>query len=248
MEVLGQLAWWTVANPEVNRGDLAKVLDEIGAPSPNPALPIDAFRRLQEGVKATYAPEGSDVTVNLELHVAPGTNRRVVRHIVRTVKREGVTVDIAKIGEAIFHKPPGNQQHRARLVVALDRPVANLPDREAIERYVDTVKVEYERGIAYLDPQAGRRVVRAYLTLVHAVYVDGPYFIPREEDAARLVRVLDAMGGDCRAQIAPLVDDEPRRRMVAEALARATSRGEVSPALMETYESLALPLPDRSST
>lgn len=214
------------------------VLAEIGAPQPKSVLPIDAFRRLQASVTSLYDLDGGE-KVDLALFPVSGTTKMVVRHIVRTVKRDGVVVDIGKVGEAVFHKPPPTQQRRARLVVRTE--CSGLPDREAIEAFAAALREEYERGISDLDAQAGRRIVRSYLATVNALYLDGPYFIPDEKDAVQLVRLLAAMGGECRAQVAPLVDDEPRRQMLADALGRAVAAEETTERLMEAYAPLGLP-------
>ena len=99
---------------------------------------------------------------------------------------------------------------------------------------------EYHRALNYLDPQAIRRLVRQYLTSASALYLNGPYFLPRPEDADRLSELLRRLGGGSQALTVPVVDDEPRRRMITDGLAGLFASGEGTATFIEPYVPLGL--------
>lgn len=222
MDVLGHLVWWTVGSPTVRAADADRLLGGLGITArPNPVLPIDAFRRLTGEHRSRYRLDEADVS--LDLHAAKSQHTMLVRHIVRTVRRDGVTQRVQKVGDCAFYRPPRGQHHRARMRVTVF-PEA-LPDRPQVEAFAAELRTEYDRALSHLDPQAWRRLLRAYLAEVGAVCLDGPYAVPAADDAERLVRLLDMLGGDSRGYTVPLVDDEPRRQLLAAAQAKEQADG-----------------------
>jgi hypothetical protein len=182
---------------------------------PAAPIPIDVFRRLST-VSETYDLE-DERTVLLDLHTAKSQNTMLVRHIVRTVRTDGVVESATRVGEAAFYRPPKGKPERARMRVTVYPE--GLEDAPQIEAFGDRLRVEYRRGLEALDPQAVRRLVRAYLSQVGAVYMNGPYFLTELADVERLEKLLDIVGGGSTAMTIPVVDDEPRRRLIAEARA-----------------------------
>lgn len=165
-------------------------------------LPVDAFRRMTgetDGHRVDYPLQdaGRYVVLRLEPTTSPqGT--MLTRAILRTVFSEGnIRQRVGKVGDVVFYKPPRGEQHKARLRITLTPEAKALPDAERLHRYVDVLRAEYDRAQHHINGQAIRRLVRSYLAKVDALHMDGPYFIERIEDAARLREFLSDIGG-CR--------------------------------------------------
>jgi hypothetical protein len=213
MEFLGYLVWWRVSNVVVPHSLAEKMMRELGfeIPPPNPVLPIDAFRRLTGEARAGYDLDDQH-TASLELHKAESQDTMLVRHIVRTVKRNGVTVSIDKVGDAAFYKPPRGKPSKARMRVTVHDKTTE------VEAFGASLRNEYDLALKYLDAQALRRLVRQYLTSVDALYLDGPYFLQQEAHVVGLERLFERLGPDSRCQVLPVADDPRARRMLATAV------------------------------
>jgi hypothetical protein len=215
MDYLGYLVWWRVGSPQVRLTDAERMMVELGfdIPPPNPILPIDAFRRLTGEARNAYPLDDEGRTVTLELHNATSPHTMVIRHIVRTVKKDGVTESVGKVGDCAFYKPPRGQNHRARMRVTVF-PEA-LPDVAQVNAFAGGLRSEYDRALNYLDPQATRRLVRQYLRSAGAVYLDGPYFLKQEAHAVGMERFFNWLGDGGRCHVVPVVDDPRVRQMLS---------------------------------
>lgn len=243
MSVLGWLLWWGVGNPEIATDDLETLLRKVGInlPAPRSIIPHDAFRRLTGDSSRTYTLRTGGDRVTLDLKPARSQQQLLVRHIVRTVKRGRVTIAADRVGDCVFYKPPKGEPKRARMRVT-PHP-GELPDREQIEQFCEDLKAEYGRALRFLDPQAVRRLVRNYLASVNALYIEGNYFLPKEEDAARLCGFLSQLDEGSYCHVVPVVNDAVRRALVSDALEAAISEGEAPDSLIATYAPLGV-VPD----
>lgn len=240
MEFIGQLVWWGVGSPTIDGHELQALLAAVGVsvPPPKPIVPADAFRRLTGDSKRSYTL-GTGEKVTLDLHPARSQQTMLVRHIVRTVKRGNVVVAADRVGDCAFYKPPKGQNERARMRVT-PHPPEGAVDQRQIEAFCSELREEYRRALTFLDPQAIRRLVRQYLSTVHALYLDGPYFLPEDEDAERLCDLLERIGGGSTCHVVPVVDDQRRRAMVTTGLEAAAADGDLTPGLIEAYMPLGL--------
>lgn len=214
MKWLGYLTWWSVGSPSVSLTEVNAIIEELDmrAPSPNPVIPVDAFRRITSSAKKEYTrPDGAHVT--LDLQPKRSQNTMLVRAIVQTVRINGVSVQAGAVGECAFYKPPRGQSHRGRMRVTTTPSV----DPE-VEEFAEQLRQEYKVALNVFDPQAVRRTVRQYLAVKQAVYLGGPYFLPRLEDAQKLALFLDRVGGGSQCNIVPVIDDEERRAMLQNAV------------------------------
>lgn len=211
MDALGWLVWWRVGSVALTPKAAEVMMSELGLAAvkqPSHVAPIDAFRRLG-GKSATYTlPDGHDVS--LDLYPAESQDTMLVRHIVRTVKRDGVNVQISRVGEVAFYKPPRGKPSKARVRVQ----VGKTSDPQ-VAPFAETLRKEYDRALTYLDDQAGRRLVRSYLASVSAVWLGGPYFIAKEDDADRLLLLFDRLGGTSWCHSVMLNDTPYHRAVVA---------------------------------
>jgi hypothetical protein len=215
LQFLGYMVWWRVGRPARQASEVAAAVNGLGVAMPSTPIPVDVFRRLSSVAESYELEDGQ--TVVLDLHRATSQKTMLTRHIVRTVRKEGVVTAADRVGEAAFYRPPRGQHDRARMRVTVYPE--QLPDRERIEAFAEDLREEYKRQLDALDPQAVRRMVRAYLTSVDAVYMNGPYFVPNHDDVERLKELLAVVGGGSTTMTIPVVDDEPRRQMIAEARA-----------------------------
>lgn len=239
MDYLGQLVWWSIGTPSLRGGDVGPMLADlqIEIPPPKPIVPADAFRRLTGSSRHEYELEdGRQIT--LDLHTAGSQRTMLVRHIVRTVRENGIVMRAERVGEAAFYRPPKGQPQRARMRVTVYPE--KLPDREQVETFASELRAEYERALNYLDPQAMRRLVRQYLAFVSALYLNGPYFVPRPDDAERLLELLRRLGGGSQSLTVPVVNDEPRRQMITDGLTALFANGEGTATFIEPYVPLGV--------
>lgn len=239
MAYLGALVWWSVGSPNIDGRALPALLASVGidVPPPRPIVPADAFRRLTGDSKRSYSINPGE-RITLDLQPAQSQKTMLVRHIVRTVKADKVTISADRVGECAFYKPPKGAPQRAR--IRITPYPSGAPDTEQIEQFCDELRQEYERALRYLDPQAIRRLVRQYLTNVNAIFLGGTYFVPDEDDAMRLCELLDALGGGSKCWTTPVVDDAERRAMVTAGIEAAASEGDAPDALLQAYLPLGL--------
>jgi hypothetical protein len=240
VQVLGQLIWWTIGTPTLPAEQVKALIAEVGmeVPPPNPIVPVDAFRRMTGAARMEYNLDEA-LIVTLDLHKAKSQSTMLARHIVRTVRdQDGIVKDIKKVGDCAFYKPPRGQAERARIRVTVFPE--GFEDRAQIEAFGESLRTGYNTALTHFDPQALRRVVRQYLTRVHALHLSGPYFMPSTPAAERLQEFVGHLGGGSNCWIAPLVDDLPRRVMLRETIEAAAVDGETSPALIDAYSELGL--------
>lgn len=194
---------------ELTPTDAEKMMEELGLDftPPKAVLPIDAFRRLTGSARHEYElPDGARCT--LDLHKAQAQDTMLVRHIVRTVTKAGVNLEIKRVGEAVFYKPARGkpQTSRMRLQVASDDP--------EVRRFVDALRPEYDKAVTYLDDQAARRLVRSYLSSVGAVHVGGPYLLNDLAAAVKLLGLFERLGGGSRCDIIEVADTTTNRAAI----------------------------------
>lgn len=214
---LGYLVWWRVADTTLDQDTAAAIADKLGIPAPNRPAPVDVFRKL---TGTPFARRVGDEVTRLELHPAESQRTMLVRHVVEHVTVNSVAKSHRRVGEAVFYKPPRDRPSKARLRITMDDPNA-----EWLTRYADQLRTEYHRSLNAFDEQGVRRLVRAYLNSVQALFVDGVYFLREEAHADQLEWLFDQLGGDCRCNQAPLVDGVRSRGILSNALERAVEDG-----------------------
>lgn len=218
MDTLGELVWWTVGEPTLPPSRLEALLAELrmGVAPPSRVQPADAFKRLASEARHEYAHTEDGFRVTLDLHPATGPDTMIVKHIVRTVSRDGVKTAVARVGECVFYRPERGKPKSARLRVSVT--VDGLPDDKIIGAFANHLRSTYQDNLRHLDAQAYRRLVRRFLASVHALHLDGPYFVPNPVDAERLARLIDELGGGSRCTTMEVVNNESNRDTVARAL------------------------------
>lgn len=216
---LGTLCWWSVnGDPNISDHDLAGLVRETIPEVKPPAtiLPVDAFRRMTGGEATAHSytigaePRDQLITLSLANVTAPQKtmlNRAILRAVASS---DGVQQRVDKVGDLVFYKPPRGQHDKARVRVTLVPGITGLLDVDRIRAYGDTLRNEYRRAVKHVNGQAVRRIVRAYLTAIGAVPMDGPYFIEEVEDADRLREFLVRVG-NCRCTHF-VIDDRPWHR------------------------------------
>lgn len=213
-EYLGHLLWWTITEttmpyPVVHRTLLCGNI----APPARP-LPVDVFRRLTgPRIKRIYPVEDHV----LECTLAPVDTRGdslMTRHMVATVKnQQGVTQAVRKIGDVAFRKPARGKPEKGRMRVV---PSGDFYP-EQTQAFAAWLRAEYDRGVAgELDAQALRRLVRAHLSRIGAVWVNGLYYLDKRDSADALKPLFALLGESGFLHIAPLVDTDEQRRFVAQ--------------------------------
>jgi hypothetical protein len=211
---IGSLVWWSIPDAaSLSTSALSQLVGELALNAPGVSRPpVDTFRRLSSSASTAY--ELDDAHITLDLRTVPSQSTMLVRHVVRSERRDGTLVSARRVGDFAFYKPPRDQPERAR-VRATPMP-GDLPDREQIESFVKSLRVAYKDALRTIDSQALRRTVRAFLRNADATYMDGPYFVPNEEDAERLSKLLDSVEG-CVSWHLGVLDDERTRLMLAQA-------------------------------
>lgn len=240
MQIIGTVVWWSIGVATVTDAELRAAVEQYlpGTAPPAAVLPVDAFRRLTgpSGAQAEYVLVGQlDKPVQeaeLSLLKAKSQKTMLVRALVRTVREDGVNKNVTKVGDVVFYKPPRNEHHRARLRVTLQAD--GLPDEDLIKGFAEELRREYDTALSTMDAQAVRRLVRAYLSNVHALPLGGPYFVPDEGSAKRLVEFLQHIGGNKTITL-PVVDVPEARLLIMDALDDANRRGEVTEELADLY-------------
>lgn len=217
-EYLGNLIWWKVVDDiGLDHHRLTELLagTDIGVPAA--PIPIDVFRRLSN-VKRTFPLSNDESTRErsgvLECTLATVESRNpsmLVRHMVGTVKRDGMVRSIDRIGDVAFYKPPRGKHSKARM-----RIVVGKQHQEAAQQYAGLLRETYERGVkGALDSQAVRRVVRGYLAEHGAVYLDGPYFCEQESVIQALSTLFSSIEeGGSHMHTVPLVDTPAQRAFI----------------------------------
>ena len=232
---IGFLFWYSLGEHTVTMSMLRQHMQEIGmdlTAAPKAILPIDVFRRLT-GTRGQYATYTLDDTKSVRLGLRPAreTNTLISRAVTRTILEDGKPVDRSQVGEFVFYRPPRGEPERSRVRLTF-RDIANLPDKDKVERFGTALRDEYSNGKDHLDPQALRRVVRAYLTLRHALLIDKVYFIPDVDTVSHLHQLIDHVGGS-RAWSIP-IDDTSGTFLRAEFI-DAAKQGKVSPEMLALY-------------
>ncbi len=231
---LGHLVWWRVADTSMDADTATAVAEKLDIKPPIRPAPVDVFRKL---AGTDYARRQGHTTERLQLHPAESQHTMLVRHIVKHVYRNGVPQAHDRVGEAVFYKPPRQQPSKARLRVTM-----NDPNDEWLAPYGDKLRAEYAHGLTRFDEQGVRRLVRAYLNRVHALLVDGVYFLREQEHADNMMWLFEQLGGDCRCHCVTVDKGSELQPMLEAALERAVADGSKLD-LLEAYIPLGV-VPD----
>ena len=229
MSDLGLLVWYSVSGDKdgVEQNKILDLFKQHGITAPKPPLPIDVFRRLTGIDGGAEYDLDDDTTVHLELHKVESQKTMLVRHIVRTVKRNGVNVSIDKVGDVAFYRPPRGKPERSRMRVT---PFPeNYPDRKEIEAFAEALRVEYSRALNVLDPQAVRRLVRRLLTDAGAIYLDGPWFVLDEDRLHPLYHLFALLDFESYIHHVPMPDTAYQREYLTGGLERLVAAGTTVP-------------------
>jgi hypothetical protein len=226
MKDLGRLVWWKVGDPQVHGGDLTGLLQRLGidVPAPKPSRGVDVFRRLTSAKRKMTYDMGEGRTGELTLHLVNSRTPEILRRDIvhRVLDDKGVALDIWKVGDATFVKPKAGSRQTGRMQVRVQTPTDLDTARAAVNYFADELRNDYAAGLNHLDPQAIRRLVRAYLASVGAVFLEGPYFVPEATHADTLTALLHELGGGCKAWVATVVDEPRIRQHIHEAEASPT--------------------------
>lgn len=234
--ILGQIAWWQVLGPTIKHPDLPPFCERHGLGDPPPAQKLaDVFRRQTTARTKKEYELTSRISVKLDLHLnnSLARNHIELRDVVRTVTRSAKRTiqDMDKVGTLVHDKRAGTVE------LGVEPMVLKLPDRQVIEAFIVGIRHAVLDGVDEVDGQGGRRLVRQFLTSVDALLLEGgPYFIPREADAERLMTVLAELGGST-GFYTPLIDGERQRQVVTEAYRKL---GAVPERMAETYRTLGV--------
>ncbi len=231
---LGYLVWWRVADTMLDQDTATAIADKLGIPAPARPIPVDVFRRL---AGTDFARRVRHDTTRVELHPAKSQTTMLVRHIVTHTYRKGVPLAHERVGEAVFYKPPRKQPWKARMRVTMDNP-----EDDWLAKYAEQLRVEYQRGLNAFDAQGVRRLVRAYLSRVHALLIDGVYFLREPEHVDNFTWLFEQLGGDCRCHAVTVDRGSELQPMLAAALERAVADGSKLD-LLEAYIPLGV-VPD----
>lgn len=226
---LGHLVWYTVSgNKEgVEQNKILSLFKEHGIPAPKPPLPVDVFRRLTGIDGGANYDLDDERTVHLELHKVESQQTMLVRHIVRSVKKNGVVESIDKVGDVAFYKPPRGKPERSRMRVT---PFPEgFPDWKEIEKFADALRGEYARALNVLDPQAVRRLVRRMLAGCGAIYLDGPYFVLDVDQLHPLMHLFNLLDYDSYMHTVPMPDTQSQRDFLVHGLERLVEQGNAAP-------------------
>lgn len=134
----------------------------------------------------------------------------LVRHIVR---HNRTTNQYAKVGEAVFYKPPKGQPSKSRMRI-------NVHSQDpAVAAFAQRVRETYDRALLNLDAQAVRRVIRSHLTAVGALSLSGPYFFEKDAHVTPLQALFVHLGpGSVIYRMA--VEDTDVNRLMLDAARR----------------------------
>lgn len=211
MNQLGHLMWWKVSDLTLDQDALYQALVDTKLGATHRPSPIDVFRRITREMKGTYPLEGGDTLEIAAVHVDASSDKMLTRHLVGTVTNDrGVVQAIRKVGDATFYKPPRGQHSKARL-----RIVAMGPFPREAEIFASQMRTAYDEGVqGFVTGQAVRQLVRKYLAKQGAIYLGGPYFIERPEQAEALVPIFKALGERSFMHIVPLVDTPEQREFL----------------------------------
>jgi hypothetical protein len=236
-DTLGHLLWWTVGEVDLDLDRLERVLDGTGVTLPTRPIPMDVFRRVTGSAKSTVEVPDGELVLTLFDVDAP-SEKMLVKHIVGTVYDEKrVTKVIRKAGDVAFYYPPRGKNAKARMRVA---PVAPFEGWAGpVRAFAAQLQQAYENGVrGALDGQAVRRLIRAHLTKVKALYLDGPYYVQTLHETEAVLRPLfGALGEDSFYHTVPLPDLDRHRKLLVRGLERAIKAGvEVDETIWELVE------------
>jgi hypothetical protein len=220
--VIGYLTWTHVVGSEVTLDAVEDLLDGVELPAR--PIPIDVFRRVT-GTQSTSRHALDDLEVVLSAVKAKSPDTMVVRDLVMTVAKDGVTQSISRVGTAVFYKPPRNDHGKARMRV--ETHAVEQSFREVVANYVQGLRETYERGCAgHLDEQAVRRLVRRHLISHNALYLGGPYFTLEAEAVDALRPLFSRLSTDSVFHTVPMPDRPEDRELLARGVERALAKGQ----------------------
>ena len=214
---LGYIVWWRVKDTMLSPETAERIAEKLGIPAPQRPAPIDVFRKM---AGRDHERHDGSIREKVLLHPANSQRTMVVRHIVRHRYVDEVPQSHDRVGEAVFYKPPRDKPSKARMRVSLDEP-----DDDWLAPFAAQLRADYAAGLDAFDAQGVRRLVRAYLSKVHALYIDGVYHLRNAEDADHLMWLFGQLGGECVCYCIPLEDTEVTRTMLSDALEQAVVDG-----------------------
>lgn len=215
---LGNLFWYKAGEPTVTTTELLKHAESIGMDVsllPRQILPVDVFRRMTgtSGLSAKYTVD--PYSVRLEIQPGKDTQKMLSRVVTRSCLVGTRVVDRIEVIDFVFYHPPRGEIARSRIRTT-PRNLAELPDRDKIERFARELRDEYHRGLEFLDAQGVRRLVRSYLAGHDAVSIGNVYFLPPGPAAGHLCRLLEVVGNS-RGYTMEIADTPDHTALIEEA-------------------------------
>lgn len=222
MTDLGHLLLWRVGGEvNVDYDTLTKVLKDTGITLPPKPLPVDVFRRLSSLTRTYPIPDSSDVIECSLATVDSKNDNLLLRHIVTSVKHDGIALRHTKGGDVAFYFPPRGQWSKARM-----RVLTGGEYPEQAEQFGQVIREQYDKGVkGALEAQTIRRLVRTYLAERKALYLEGPYFIEYANSVSGLKPLFDLLGEDSYLHSLPVPDTPQQRAFLLRGFDKAIKAG-----------------------
>jgi len=217
--VLGNLAWYSLTDVKIKRGDLMEMLAKHNIPVDNmpPEIsPANAFRRATTKVnkeRSRHDKLNADGTTNVVLIRNVANNEReIVKHIIAEKRDEtNKMLSYEQVGTLIFDRDLGEMRGTAH---------ANY------NSVVNAALEYYEAMCEFYNGKAMRALIRGLVHGTNPVNVrpaGGVYFISKEHEA--IVNSLEGFVKDTNAfavsesgeavfEFIPLLDMEKQRKMI----------------------------------
>lgn len=217
--ILGYIAWYTVAKPQLTHADIMNLVQELGldpAIIPKPPRAGDAFKRAcryseRSGVPIPY----SGNTANFLIRPVAQSLEDIERHVVcEIVDPDGRKLTHHVCAELKFERKTG-VLHVSVLKVSDDLdPI--------IEETLDDFAAKLKDSTKYIEAQVIRSMIRRQLEYMNAVLArpkGSVYFIPKKHKAIMegLEEFMTYCGAGSGFHSLPLVDDTKQQEFVSNA-------------------------------